>query len=106
MADDELNELEIPDGVHGADMATEVLRAWVADGALHVIFDPETFGTNYGEWGRMLADISQHIASAVAMSGGASEAEVLEEITAAFAAGSGVPQASRSGKVRPAGIKH
>ena len=34
--DDDLpEELDLPDGVVEADEAIEVLRAWVADGALH-----------------------------------------------------------------------
>lgn len=105
MTDETLNELEIPDGVHDAGMATEVLRAWVADGALHVIFDPETFGTNHGEWGRMLADIAQHISNAVAMNGGSSEEEVLAVITRSFEAGAGVPGTARRGKLT-SGVKH
>ena len=100
MADDTVHELEIPEGVMKADTATEVIRAWVADGALHVTFDPETFGANYGEWGRLLSDISQHIAHAASLTGGVSEEKAIEEITRAFERGSGVPEGTRTGQVK------
>ena len=64
-----VRELDIPDSVLGAGEAVEVYRAWIADGALHVTFDPDTFRHDASEWGRLLADSAQHIAAAVAMSG-------------------------------------
>lgn len=35
------HELDLPEGVHDAEGADEILRAWTADGRLHVVFDPE-----------------------------------------------------------------
>ncbi len=100
MTDQPLNELEIPDGVHTADSAIEVMRAWVADGALHVIFDPETFGPEVGEWGRLLSDIGQHIAHAVALNGELSEREALTVIHEAFERGVLADSLSRSGRIK------
>ncbi len=77
-------ELELPDGVHDAEMATEVLRAWVADGGLHVIFNPETFSHDVSEWGRMLGDIAQHIAHAVELDGQMSRDDALAAMIDAF----------------------
>ena len=74
------HELDIPDGVLDSDEALEVLRAWIADGSLHVIFDPETFNHDVTEWGRLLADIAHHVAHAVHMDGQMSEAEALARI--------------------------
>lgn len=77
-------ELELPDGILDAEQAVEVLRAWVADGALHVIFDPETFRHDVGEWGRMLSDVAQHVANAVEMDGQMTQQEALSRIHDAF----------------------
>ena len=101
MTAEPLNELDIPDGVHAAENAVEVMRAWVADGALHVIFDPETFGSDTREWGRLLSDVSHHIARAVALSSDLSELEALTVIHEAYERGmlaEGV--AARSGHIK------
>ncbi|MFN3869813.1 MAG: DUF5076 domain-containing protein [Hyphomicrobiaceae bacterium] len=83
----ELHELELPDGVHDARRADEILRAWVADGSLHVIFNPETFSHDVSEWGRMLGDIAQHIATAVELDGQMPREQALALIAEAFARG-------------------
>ena len=80
----EVLELELPDGVHGAEQAFEVLRGWIADGGLHVIFNPETFSHDVSEWGRMLGDIAQHIAHAVELDGQMTRNEALEAMAEAF----------------------
>lgn len=77
-------ELELPDGVVDARQAVEVIRAWVADGALHVIFDPETFRDDASEWGRLLSDIAQHVANAVELDGQMTRAEAISLIHDAF----------------------
>jgi Domain of unknown function (DUF5076) len=100
MASDEHQELEIPDGIGEADVAIEVLRAWVADGALHVIFDPETFRDSPGEWGRMLADISGHIANAIAMQGNLTAAEAAQAISEAYDHGLVAQGRQRTGKLK------
>ena len=83
----DLHELELPDGVHDAESADEILRAWVADGGLHVIFNPETFSHDVSEWGRMLADIAQHIATAVELDGQMPKEQALALIAEAVARG-------------------
>lgn len=82
--DDLPEELELPDGVVDADQAVEVLRAWVADGALHVIFDPETFRDDVSEWGRLLSDVAQHVANAVEMDGQMTRSDAVSKIHDAF----------------------
>ncbi|MEM1371082.1 MAG: DUF5076 domain-containing protein [Pseudomonadota bacterium] len=82
--DDILDELDVPDGVRDASDAVEVMRTWVADGALHVIFDPETFRQDVSEWGRLLGDVAQHISNAVELDGQMSREEALSQIRAAI----------------------
>jgi hypothetical protein len=82
-------ELELPDGVHDAEMALEILRAWIADGGLHVVFNPETFSHDVSEWGRLLGDIAQHIAHAVELDGQMSRDEALAAMMDAFQRGAG-----------------
>lgn len=92
MADDndireELSELEPPEGIQGADEAVEVLRAWIADGSLHVTFDPETFSHDVSEWGRLLSDIAVHVANAVSLDGQMSFKEALTAVHEAYDSG-------------------
>lgn len=84
MVDEEPVELELPDGVHDAEEAVEVLRAWIADGSLHVVFDPETFRGHVPEWGRLLGDIAHHVAHALTLDGQAGDTAAIETIREAF----------------------
>lgn len=97
-------ELDIPEGVREADSAVEVFRAFVADGALHVTFDPETFAHDTSEWGRLLADSAQHIAAAVALSGRSDAGEALAAIengfTQTLAAEAAAPSQGRVGHIK------
>ena len=65
-----LLELDIPDGVPEAEEAVELIRAWVADGALVVTLNGEAFGDGLQDWGRLLAEIGRHIARASSLNGG------------------------------------
>ncbi|MBU1209791.1 MAG: DUF5076 domain-containing protein [Alphaproteobacteria bacterium] len=102
--DDDLDELpeelELPDGVVGAEQAVEVLRAWVADGALHVIFDPETFRDDVSEWGRLLSDVAQHVANAVEMDGQMTRGEALSKIHEAFDLNMQTSEAAMLGRIK------
>lgn len=100
MADDNLTELDVPDGVREASEAIEVLRAWIADGALHVTFDPETFQNGVPEWGRLLADIAHHVAHAVSLNGQMDQDEALALIHGAFARHAGAASDKMSGVIK------
>lgn len=94
-------ELELPDGVHDAEMAMEVLRAWIADGGLHVIFNPETFSHDVSEWGRLLGDIAQHIAHAVELDGQMGRDDALAVMMDAFQRGAGrTDPAQMAGRIK------
>jgi hypothetical protein len=79
-----LLELEVPDGVPEADQAVELIRAWVADGALAVTLNGEAFGPQLEEWGRVLAQIGHHIARAAALGGEFGEARSIEALRKGF----------------------
>lgn len=98
--DDILEELDLPDGVREADDALEILRAWIADGALHVTFDPETFRGNVGEWGRLLSDIAQHVSHAVELDGQMARQEAMEQIHKAFKAGMSTEAVTMQGRIK------
>jgi len=101
MSQKQPTELDVPEGVFGAEQAVEVFRAWIADGALHVVFDPETFRHDVSEWGRLLADISHHIANAVAADGQLPANSAIVSIRAAFERGIGeAVTAERSGRIK------
>lgn len=82
--DDQPMELDPPQGIEGASEAVEVLRAWIADGSLHVTFDPETFSHDVSEWGRLLSDIAVHVANAVALDGQMSFSDALKAVHGAY----------------------
>jgi hypothetical protein len=92
------HELDPPDGVHDAEEADEVLRAWIADGQLHVVFGADTFGHDTSEWGRMLGDIGRHIANAVELDREMSFDEALSAIRQGFDVNLGSPVPSMEGK--------
>jgi len=100
MDDEPLDELELPDGVHDAEHAVEVLRAWIADGALHVVFHPATFAHDIDEWGRLLSDVAHHIAKAVALDGQMESHEALTEIRRAFEQGISTNPVTASGRIK------
>jgi hypothetical protein len=93
-------ELDIPDGVPEAQQAVELIRAWVADGALMVTINGETLGDRLQDWGRLLAQIGHHVANSAALSGHKSEVQALEEIRKGFDAMLPVSGPKASGKVR------
>lgn len=82
-ADEVLEELEIPDGVLEADQAVEMIRAWVADGNLHVIVNGGTFA-DVADWGRLLAACAQQIAIATELGGQMDSATARRRIEQAF----------------------
>lgn len=100
MTDDTPQELDIPDGARAAKEAVEVLRAFIGDGALHVIFDPETFRHDVSEWGRLLSDVAHHVAKAVAMDGQMAQPEALAAVQAAFERGIGAHPGTVSGAIK------
>ncbi len=86
--DDELPiELDPPDGVEDADMAVEVLRAWIADGALLVSLNSSAFGDHVEDWGRLLAEVGHHIAKAAALNGYMLEEEAQQTLREAVKIG-------------------
>ena len=100
MSDETEHELDVPDGITDAETAIEVLRAWIADGALHVIFDPNTFAEDFSEWGRLLSEISHHIAQAAAMEGGINEEDALAAIRDGYINGLETWEGMREGQIR------
>ena len=100
MSDETERELDVPDGIDDAESAIEVLRAWIADGALHVIFDPNTFGKEFAEWGRLLSEISHHIAQSAAMEGELNEDDALAAIRDGYLSGLENWEGMRDGHIR------
>lgn len=80
-------ELDPPADALEANSAVEVMRVWIADGHLHLSFQSETFSHDVSEWGRLLADITHHIARGVALSSELSEREALTIVAEAYERG-------------------
>ena len=95
-----LLELDVPDGLGDAAQAVEVVRAWVADGNLLVSLNGEAFGDRLEEWGRLLAQIGQHVANAATMNGRVSNTDPMTAIRQGFDAALAATDAPFAGKVR------
>lgn len=96
---EELLELEIPDGVPEAEQAVELIRAWIADGALMVTLNGEALGDRMQDWGRLLAQIAHHVARSSSLNGDANEFHALAELRKGFDALVPVTEPTLSGKV-------
>lgn len=81
---DDLLELEIPEEVPEADQAVELIRAWVADGALVVTLNGEAFGERLEEWGRLLAQIGHHVARSASVNGETGEQRLIAAVRKGF----------------------
>ncbi|MEQ1717513.1 MAG: DUF5076 domain-containing protein [Hyphomicrobium sp.] len=98
-------ELDIPDGVGEAAQSIELIRAWIADGALMVSLNADAFGDRVSDWGRLLSEIAEHVAKAAALQGhmseGEAEAAVRQTFSAAGIVTQGQPRTRTSeGKIR------
>ncbi len=98
--EEDVIELDLPDGIRDANQAIEVMRAWIADGTLHVVFDPETFRHDASEWGRLLSDIAHHISNAVELDGQLSRYDAIEAIREGFEMGLGQDAVTMSGRIK------
>ena len=76
------DELIIPEGAISDAGSTEVLRAWIAGGGLHVSLRP-AFDTP-DAWGILLADVARHAARAFAAEKKITMADALARIRAMF----------------------
>jgi hypothetical protein len=97
---DPLLELDVPDGVPEAEQAVELIRAWVADGALAVALNGEAFGPQLEEWGRVLAQIGHHIAHAASLSGELGEEHSIAALRKGFDASFPQSELASYGKMR------
>jgi uncharacterized protein DUF5076 len=97
---DALLELDIPEGVPEAEQAVELIRAWVADGALVLALNGEAFGSRLEEWGRLLAQVGHHIANAASLNGEMGEHQSIAAVRKGFDAAFPVSESASYGKVR------
>ncbi|HMN37807.1 MAG TPA: DUF5076 domain-containing protein [Hyphomicrobium sp.] len=88
-------ELDVPEGIEEAEQSVELVRAWIADGALMVSLNADAFGERVSDWGRLLSEITEHVAKATALQGYMSEAEAEAAIRQTYTA-SGLVQGSQS----------
>lgn len=93
-------ELDPPDGIDNAAQAVELLRAWIADGALLVALNASAFGDHVSDWGRLLAEIGHHIAKAAALNGYMSEADAQATLRDAFVSVFSTVSTGASGRLK------
>jgi hypothetical protein len=89
-------DLPVPKEASADPNATEVLRAWVADGGLVCNLRPSAW-EDAGAWGIVLADVARHVANAVRSSGGDKQSVTLARIRELFNAELADPTDAPSG---------
>jgi hypothetical protein len=93
-----LHPLGIPEDVQQAKDGVELLRAFAADGQLHVVLTWDAW-PDAKSWGVLLADLAKHIANARAQELGEPAASALADIRLAFEEHWGWDAASVDGSV-------
>ena len=79
------NQLEIPRGVGADPKAFELVRAWVADGDLHVSLQMGGWDDPTA-WGVVIADLVRHVARFYAEQKGLNPEETMARVRAAMGA--------------------
>lgn len=100
VAKDDPVELDIPDGVPDADQAVEIMRTWIADGAMMLSLNSDAFGDRVVDWGRILGEVAHHVARAAKLNGHMDEHEALQAVRQGFDAAMQSAQPTMSGSVR------
>ncbi len=98
-------ELDVPDTALAAEQSVEIIRAFIADGALAVSINAGPFGDQMQDWGRVLAQLAHHAARAAALNGGTPEHEALSAIRQGFERTFNSAQPSMAGSV-PGRVRH
>lgn len=93
-------ELDIPDAVPDARQAVEIMRTWIADGAMMLSLNSDAFGDRVVDWGRILGEIAHHVARAAKLNGQMDEHEALQAVRRGFDAAMQSSQPTMSGSVR------
>lgn len=97
-----MNELIIPDAAQRDESSVEMIRVWIAERGLHTsmkvgMYDDQPGIHEVCAWGRILADVAQHVADALATSQGMDRDVAIEAIKAAFNEELQAPSSGRSG---------
>src|SRR6266496_200389 len=90
-------ELLIPPAAQEDERATEMVRAWVANKALHCTLRVGVW-KDPGAWGILLADLARHVANAHHEEEGRNVEECLAQVRRAFDAELDAPSDTPSGR--------
>jgi hypothetical protein len=78
------NNLSIPPDAISDPHSVEMVRAWIANSALHCCLQVGVWSDKPGAWGILLADIARHVANAMEEEQGAEVSETIATIRKAF----------------------
>lgn len=97
-----MKELIIPEAAQRDESSVEMIRVWIAERGLHASLKVGLYEDRPGireerAWGRILADVAQHVADALVTSQGMDPHEAIEAIKAAFNEELQEPSSGRSG---------
>jgi hypothetical protein len=92
-----MHELMQPPDASTAGQAVEALRVWIIDGKPQFVLRGNMWSENAALWGRLLADVAQHLADALATETRRNREGLLSEIAVAFSAEVDIPTADSTG---------
>lgn len=97
-----MNELLIPDAAQRDESSVEMIRVWIAERGLHAslkvgLYEDRPDIQEERAWGRILADVAQHVADALVTSRGMDRDVAIAAIKAAFNEELQAPSSGRSG---------
>ncbi|HIE0526748.1 TPA: DUF5076 domain-containing protein, partial [Stenotrophomonas maltophilia] len=97
-----MKELIIPEAAQRDESSVEMIRVWIAERGLHAslkvgLYEDRPDIREERAWGRILADVAQHVADALVTSEGMDRDVVVEAIKAAFNEELQAPSSGRSG---------
>ncbi len=97
-----MNELLIPDAARRDESSVEMIRVWIAERGLHASlkvgrYEDRPDIQEARAWGRILADVAQHVADALMTRQGMNRDAAITAIKAAFNEELQAPSSGRSG---------
>lgn len=97
-----MKELIIPEAAQRDEDSIEMIRVWIAERGLHASLNVGLYGDRPGfreehAWGRILADVAQHVADALVVDGGMDRGAAINAIKDAFDEELRAPSSGRSG---------
>jgi hypothetical protein len=96
-----MKALTHPPNAEQDEESVEVLRAWIVDGGLEISIHPSQWEDQPDQWGRLLADATEHMADAISKETGKDRSDIYDQISEAVRHYLQQPSPNREGEFLP-----